>query len=257
MIIIQGTAAAFNFTYGPALIYRGPRSIDEIYRQGEPVVVFADMIPIEELRKIELTRVRGFVFEEGTAADDEIYNFLMNEKRAAVIGAAGALDVIEPGKWVIVDGVEGYVCIDPTPEMLERFQEHRKKGPPKDTATQTAALLRATIEGVAKQREEEKAKKEEAQAKLEQFSKDDVKRYLAQPEAGLIGMLLTGLPIPGAKEAEGDHHHGHDHGRGDGAEGGGAAPRELEAPAERRRAGRGREPVSAASEAGEAGPAAS
>ena len=93
MLLLKGTSAAANYTFGPALVYRGPASIDRIYKQGEPVVVIADMIPLDELRRIELTRVRGFVFEQGDAVQDEdMFNYLMTEKRAAVISCERATE---------------------------------------------------------------------------------------------------------------------------------------------------------------------
>src|SRR5262245_41151014 len=133
MVTLQGIPAAYNYTYGPALIYEGPSSIDRIYKQGIPVVVVCEgTIPMDELRRIELTRVRGFIMEGGRATDEDLYNFLMNEKRAAVIGCAGATQYILEGEWICVDGVEGIVCIDPDEYTLGTFEAKRAEGPPTD-----------------------------------------------------------------------------------------------------------------------------
>ena len=199
MVLLRGTPAAFNYTYGPALLYQGPRSIDEIYRQGEPVVVIADLIPIEELRKIELTRVRGFVLEEGDPSEEDLFSFFMNENRATVIGCKGILDAVSPGQWVIVDGVEGVVCVDPTPEVLAEFQETRRKGAPKrDEADEAAKIVQTVVEGVDRKRADRGASGELAERALA------ARQAVAEKEEppGLILQILAGLPLPGMPGAE-------------------------------------------------------
>ncbi|GIW70919.1 MAG: hypothetical protein KatS3mg102_0461 [Planctomycetota bacterium] len=196
-VTLQGIAAAWNYTYGPIYLYEGPRSIDEIYRLGEPVVVFAETIPMEELRKIELTRVRGFVFEGGSAADDELYNFLFTENRAAVIGCTGALFFAEqnPGAWVIVDGVLGLVCFNPSAETLERFQRVRAQGPPeRDRTTAIAQHFNTILEGKL----EEKRRREAAGEPVGHPTFTPQQAQQAQAAApGLVLSLLSGLPLPG------------------------------------------------------------
>ncbi len=222
MILLRGYPAAWNYTYGPAYFYKGPRSLDEIYQMGEPVVVVADMIPMDELRKMELTRVRGFVLEEGSPADEDHYNFFMNEKRAAVMGVAGARRAIEPGEWIIVDGVEGVVCVRPDPDVLEKFNKVREQGPPRRSAVAGAAMiLRHTMEAFLAKREAERAAPEAAGAEAGRvparahahahdhdherpraggagLMQQLESKVASQP--GLVSVLLDGIPIPRSAE---------------------------------------------------------
>jgi hypothetical protein len=219
MILMKGTPVAFNYTYGPALIYRGPRSIDAIYRQGEPVVVIADMIPMDELRRIELTRVRGFVFSKGTALDEDHYNFLNQEKRAAVIGCELAMEYICEGDMVIVDGVEGLVCLQPNEETLEAFQEQRKKGPPSEKGIAIQKIARAMLDGLVQERAEAEARGEKIMKSGEVISKEEA-LALSKNQPGLIYQILSGLPLPNSPTADPHghapgHEHGHDHGHGE------------------------------------------
>ncbi|MFC1706203.1 hypothetical protein ACFL59_05170 [Planctomycetota bacterium] len=195
--LLRARSAAYNRTYGPIHIYRGPKSMDEIYEMGEPVVVVADMIPMNELTRLELTRVRGFVFEEGSATkDDDLYNFLMNENRAAVIGCKGALYFARNGEWVIVDGVNGVVCFNPSEETVARFQVVRADGvPERDEMQQVAETMNTFIEDAIEERirEKEAGKKSDH----DHMSKQEAIDAHDEGGPGLVLTLLSGLPIPG------------------------------------------------------------
>ena len=195
-IVLHGTPAAYNYTYGPVLVYEGPRSIDAIYKQGEPVVVVADMIPIAELRKIELTRVRGWIFEQGTVLDDELYNFLVTEKRAAVIGCETALYFAERGAgWAIVDGVNGLVCFNPSARTLRNFQEVRVDGPPERDPMEAAVdALHLVVE--AKAAEKRKLAEQGIEiADPQKLSPKEIAK-LGEQQPGLVMSILSGLPLP-------------------------------------------------------------
>jgi hypothetical protein len=211
VILFKGTPAAFNYTYGPALIYRGPRDIDRIYKQGEPVVVVADVIPVDELRKIELTRVRGWVFEEGRATDEDLYNFLFTEKRAAVISCKGARKFICDGDMVAVDGIKGLVCLRPNDETLAAFQEDRKKGPPTDKGAAIQSFAKSIMDGLLEERKEKEERGEEVKKTGEVMTKEEAKEA-AKNAPGLIYQLLSGIPLPNSPTAG---HHGHQHPEGE------------------------------------------
>ncbi len=202
-VVIAGVPAAYNYTYGPIYIYEGPRSIDAIYHMREPVVVFADMIPIDELQRLELTHIRGFVFERGSAADEDEYNFLNNENRAAVIGCTGALFFAEHSRdrWVIVDGVAGAVCFCPRAETLERFEAIRAEGPPPRSRE---LALSAHFKHMLDAKLEERARKEAAGERLKHPHDLGPKEALAvqQEGPGLVLQLLSGLPVPELLEWE-------------------------------------------------------
>jgi len=205
VILFKGTPAGFNYTYGPALTYHGPKTIDVLYRLGVPVVLVADMIPMEELRKIELTRIRGFVFTQGNAVDDEdLYNFLITEKRAAVLSCKDAMDYICDGDFVIVDGVDGHVCLSPNEETLAAFQAQRAKGPPDEKGAQIRRFAAAMIEGMQKQREEAEALGQKAPGTP--VTKEEALAMHKQAP-GFVYQILAGLPLPNSPTAG----HSHDH----------------------------------------------
>jgi hypothetical protein len=205
MMLFKGLPAGFNFTSGPAMHYEGPRTIDKIYKLGEPVILLADMIPMDELRKIELTRIRGFIFSEGDpVADEDLYNFLFTEKRAAVLSCKDALDYICEGDLVIVDGIDGLVCLDPNEETLRAFQEQRAKGAPDDKGAQLQRFAQAILHGL-------KAEREDAIARGEKVRSGPVPKEealaIAKQQPGLIYQILAGLPLPNSPTAG----HAHDH----------------------------------------------
>lgn len=126
---VKGLGAAWNFTMGPALIYEGRRSLDAIAKARDPVVVIAEYIPDEELRKMDKFRVRGFVIEKGSIIDPT-YWIYRDENRAAVVAAKDALLYAQNGEAVIVDGVRGVVYFGPSPDTVENYAALRKLGPP-------------------------------------------------------------------------------------------------------------------------------
>jgi hypothetical protein len=200
-VVIAGTGVAYNYTHGPIFIYRGPKSIDAIYHMREPVVVFAEMIPLDELQRLELTRIRGFVFEEGSPSDDEIYNFLNQEKRASVIGCTGAMFFAErslraaPGKWVIVDGVMGLVCFCPDEDTLEKFQEVRADGPPeRDKSDELTAHFRKMLDAKIDEHERQEAAGTRLKHPHEMTNKEAL--VIQNDSPGLVMQLLSGLPVP-------------------------------------------------------------
>src|SRR5262249_9653689 len=79
---VKGLGAAWNCMYGTVLIYKGPSSLDEIHKKADPVIVVAEYIPEEDLRRMTRTRVRGYVIERGTVIDPT-YWFYQDENRAA------------------------------------------------------------------------------------------------------------------------------------------------------------------------------
>jgi len=201
-IILRGKPACWNYTFGPAYVYKGPRSIDEIYHMGEPVIVVCDRIPMDELRKIELSRVRGFVFEEGSSQDEELFNFLVTEKRASVLSCPAASYFAREGGWVIVDGVQGLVCFNPTGATLQRFEEVRKEGPPeRERMDAVVGMLDQMVQDAAEKREQDK--EEGTYVDPHDHHVTPKEAVQMQKEApGLILQVLAGLPIKGAPGAE-------------------------------------------------------
>ncbi len=129
MIALHGIPAACNYTVGPALIYTSTKSIDAIYHRKEPVVVIASYIPLPDLKKIDMKKVRGFVLEHGSPADPTYATYFL-EKRATVMGVGEAVDKFRPEMPVYVDGVEGTVYLEPDEATVAQFDERRQAGSP-------------------------------------------------------------------------------------------------------------------------------
>ncbi|MFC1706205.1 hypothetical protein ACFL59_05180 [Planctomycetota bacterium] len=142
--MFEGIGAAWNFTLGPAYVYQGPSSIDEINFLPMPVVVIADYIPEEDLKKIEATRVYGFVFQRSSIVDPTFW-WLQDENRAAVVSCPGVVDGIQHGEDVVVDGVRGCVYADPDLHTRENYERLRTLGPPQKDQLLWDALRNLTV----------------------------------------------------------------------------------------------------------------
>ena len=137
---LTGKSGAWNYTIGPAYIWRGQPSIVETRALHLPVVIVAQYIPAMELGILDLTRVLGFVIEEGKLGDPSNV-FYSSQHRACVIGAKGALGEIQAGQMLVVDGVNGKVFVDPDAETLAKYEELRKKGPPPEKPGIAAEMM--------------------------------------------------------------------------------------------------------------------
>lgn len=140
MQVIEAKSGAWNYTIGPAFLWEGTKSIDEIHRLHMPVVVVAEYIQIEDLVRLEMTRILGFVVERKSLADPTNV-FFSSQHRAAVLGAAGAVAQAKPGEPVVVDGVLGKAFFDPDEATLAHYNELRKVGPPPEPEGFTAKLM--------------------------------------------------------------------------------------------------------------------
>lgn len=129
MQVVEAKSGAWNYTIGPAFLWEGTKSIDEIHRLHMPVVIVAESMAIEDLVRLEMTRILGFVVERKSLADPTNV-FFSSQHRAAVLGAAGAVAQAKPGETVVVDGVLGKAFFDPDETTLAHYNELRKVGPP-------------------------------------------------------------------------------------------------------------------------------
>lgn len=140
MQIIEGKSAAWNYTMGPAYIWMGTKSIDQVYGMTLPVVIVADYIPPEDLGKIQLSRVLGFAIERGKAGDPANV-YYQSQHRATVIKAAGLLEHVKGGQTIVVDGVNGFVVVDPDEEMRAKYQDLRNQDLPPEPPGMAAEML--------------------------------------------------------------------------------------------------------------------
>jgi len=140
MTELTGKSGAWNYTIGPAYIWRGQPSIVETRALKLPVVIVAQYITAMELGILDLTRVLGLVIEEGKLGDPANV-FYSSQHRACVIGCKGALGEIRGGQTIVVDGVNGKVFVDPDAETLAKYEELRKKGPPPEKPGIAAEMM--------------------------------------------------------------------------------------------------------------------
>lgn len=145
MQVFTGVSGAWNYTLGPALIYRGPSSIDQINLRPMPVVVVADYIPLEDLARIDMHHVYGFVLEGGGPGDTSRV-FYSNQHRATVMQCAGALAAIRDDDLLVVDGVDGKVFVSPDDATVAKYDDLRLKGPPPEPEGFTDQLIKDALE---------------------------------------------------------------------------------------------------------------
>lgn len=128
---VRGLGAAWNFTMGPVLLYSGPQDLARIHALADPHIVVAKYIPEMDLKKMDRTRVRGFVIEKGSIVDPT-YWFFRDENRACVIGAEDAFELALEGESAVVDGVRGVAYFGPDAGTLKDYEYLRSIGPPTD-----------------------------------------------------------------------------------------------------------------------------
>ena len=145
MFETSGIGVAWNYTIGPAVVYRDLTTLNIINTSTQPLVVMAHTLGIEELMRIDMTRARGFVFEEGSRADPTVV-FFSNQHRAAVLGATDVMAHVKDGDTVIIDGVEGKVFVNPDGETLAHYETLRREGPPPEPPSATDQLLKDALD---------------------------------------------------------------------------------------------------------------
>ncbi len=85
-------------------------------------VVFANRLTPGETASLDLERVCGFVTEkDGVTSHTAI--LAKSRKIPAVTGISNIHQKLESAHSIIVDGYEGYVIFNPTPETIERYKE--------------------------------------------------------------------------------------------------------------------------------------
>ncbi|HZP49191.1 MAG TPA: phosphoenolpyruvate--protein phosphotransferase [Vicinamibacterales bacterium] len=136
---------------------RGVSSARDLLRDlDESSVLIADELTPSLAAQVDWTKVRGFATEAGSRT----YHTAILARSLdvpAVVGLHTAVDRIEAGALVIIDGSGDEVIVDPTPDELERARRHpddqRPAGPtdperrrPASTADGVRIRLDANIE---------------------------------------------------------------------------------------------------------------
>lgn len=94
---------------------------DALQGMSEPAVLIArDLAPTDTIR-LRKELVRGFATDEGGSASHTAI-VARSLEIPAVVGLKSATGEIRGGDYVIVDGVQGLVIIDPEPEVREEYR---------------------------------------------------------------------------------------------------------------------------------------
>ncbi|MHC4831807.1 MAG: hypothetical protein ACYTFT_15850 [Planctomycetota bacterium] len=196
---VRGIGAAWNFTMGDAFIYEGPHSIDKLNFLPIPVVVCASYIPEEELKRIDTSRVYGFLLEKGSIIDPT-YWFYVDENRASVVGCKGLLSQVRAGESVIVDGVRGKGYLTPDSYTHANFERLRTLGPPQKDQLYWDALrtLTVVLMGSRKARKEEPPYAFSGQLRLLDIAKRarGGEEITDEDNEWMQALLLEGMPTP-------------------------------------------------------------
>jgi hypothetical protein len=256
----RGRGAAWNFTIGPAHVWQGPASIEAVNGAKDPVVIFCDYIDMDTLRKVNVTRVRGYVFARGNVIDPA-YWWLVDENRASVTCCPEAVAAVRSGETVVVDGVRGVVYLDPDPQTRANYERLRQIGPPRrdklmwDALKQMCGAIMANYQ-LRKVDPPYDFDEQDRLVGLAQRARDG-ETISAEDDAWMQGLLMQGMPsieeiqeraLGKAIDASGKTKPGSDRKKGSGRDrgdrGGGS-----------RRAGKDRAAGGASDDAGDAGDA--
>jgi len=85
------------------------------------IIVTIDLSPAETAQMIN-SPVRGFATEKGTQTS---HTAIMAQALGipAVVGIPGLTEKVNPGDTLIIDGLDGYIVIEPDEETIERYRE--------------------------------------------------------------------------------------------------------------------------------------
>lgn len=136
---------------------------DALQGMSEPAVLIArDLAPTDTIR-LRKELVRGFATDEGGSASHTAI-VARSLEIPAVVGLKSATGEIRGGDYVIVDGVQGLVIIDPEPEVREEYRRRDAayraerealagyRGAPSVTADGVSLELMANIGGLPEAR---------------------------------------------------------------------------------------------------------
>ncbi len=126
-----GLSPQRGYTFGPAFLWRGWPSLEELGRQRMPVILIADYIEQRMIENIDLTRVLGIVVGRGSVIDP-VWDTLVDLSRPSIVGATGIFRGVSAKELVVVDGVEGYAFVRPTEAALAYYRERKGTSPPRE-----------------------------------------------------------------------------------------------------------------------------
>jgi phosphotransferase system enzyme I (PtsI) len=96
--------------------------VDLVTEVDPPLVLVADELPPSVAAQLDWSRVRGLVCDIGSPTHHTVI-LARSLGVPTVVGLSGATQAILPGQVIALDGATGEVVIDPTAEVIERWQQ--------------------------------------------------------------------------------------------------------------------------------------
>ena len=96
--------------------------VDLVLELEPPLVLVADELPPSLAAQLDWTRVRGLVCDIGSPTHHTVI-LVRSLGVPAVVGLAGATQVISPGQTIALDGTTGEVVVEPADDAIERWRQ--------------------------------------------------------------------------------------------------------------------------------------
>jgi len=90
------------------------------------VVLFAYDLTPSDTAQLDRNKVLGFVTSKGGRTSHSAI-IARSMEIPAVVGLQGIVENVSPGEFVIVDGIEGIVVVDPAEDLIQRYIEKKIK----------------------------------------------------------------------------------------------------------------------------------
>ena len=125
----------------------GESTRDMLRELDESSVLIADELTPSLAAQVDWTKVRGFATDAGSRTYHTAI-LARSLEVPAVVGLHNASGVIEAGQWVVIDGTDNAVIVDPSDEVLARVVRHADDGRPAIRAESERSRPAATGDGV-------------------------------------------------------------------------------------------------------------
>ncbi|MEP7306718.1 MAG: phosphoenolpyruvate--protein phosphotransferase [Acidobacteriota bacterium] len=120
---------------------------DLLRELDESSVLIADELTPSLAAQVDWTKVRGFATDAGSRT----YHTAILARSLdvpAVVGLHNASQIVEAGRWVVIDGNDNALIVDPTEEVLARVVRHADDRRPAAGAEAERSRPAATSDGV-------------------------------------------------------------------------------------------------------------
>jgi phosphotransferase system enzyme I (PtsI) len=102
----------------------GDRLLDLVQNLDPPLILVTDELPPSIAAQLDWSRITGLVTDVGSPTNHTVI-LVRSLNVPAVVGLAGAAQLIAPEQLIAVDGSTGEVVIDPPEDVLERWRRRQ------------------------------------------------------------------------------------------------------------------------------------